>query len=162
LAERLCLHDIDDTVAFCGAIVGRSGIELSHYEREDLVAHLVGEAWIISTKYDESVGVAFSAWATLTLSGAWSTGNGSGSAAPPGSSRTASTNGRGPSSSVSITNEISWTNLSDRGLAILRTVATSASQGYSPREIGHGLGISGPSALRLLDELREELENQRP
>jgi hypothetical protein len=47
LAERLCLHDIDDTVAFCGAIVGRSGIELSHYEREDLVAHLVGEAWII-------------------------------------------------------------------------------------------------------------------
>jgi DNA-binding transcriptional regulator LsrR (DeoR family) len=48
--------------------------------------------------------------------------------------------------------------LSERGKAILRTVAIPISEGWQPREIGKGLGISGPSVSRLLDELRDELE----
>jgi DNA-binding CsgD family transcriptional regulator len=53
---------------------------------------------------------------------------------------------------------IEWDNLSERGQAILRLIAQPLSLGFGPREIGRGLGISGPSVLRLVDELRTELE----
>lgn len=37
-------------------------------------------------------------------------------------------------------------------------MAIPLSEGYSPREIGVRLKISGPSVSSLLDELRDELE----
>ena len=51
-----------------------------------------------------------------------------------------------------------WTALSIRGQAILRTVATSASQGYSTVEIGQRIRDSKRWVLNCLDELREEIE----
>jgi hypothetical protein len=48
--------------------------------------------------------------------------------------------------------------LSERGRAILRLVGIPTSNGFSPREIGREIGISGPSVSGLLDELRDELE----
>jgi DNA-directed RNA polymerase specialized sigma24 family protein len=40
----------------------------------------------------------------------------------------------------------------------LRTVATSASQGWSTREIANGFEISPSSVLHLIDEARDELQ----
>jgi DNA-binding Lrp family transcriptional regulator len=51
-----------------------------------------------------------------------------------------------------------WTTLSVRGQAILRTVATSASQGYSTVEIARGFKTSKRWVSDRLDELREEIE----
>jgi hypothetical protein len=51
-----------------------------------------------------------------------------------------------------------WTMLSVRGTAILQTVATSASQGYSTVEIARGLGTSKRWVFDRLGELRAELE----
>ena len=50
-----------------------------------------------------------------------------------------------------------WSTLSVRGQAILRTVATSASEGFSTVEIARGFGTSKRWVSDCLDELREEL-----
>jgi DNA-binding CsgD family transcriptional regulator len=50
-----------------------------------------------------------------------------------------------------------WTTLSVRGQEILRTAATSASQGYSTVEIARGFGISKRLICGLLDKLQDEL-----
>jgi DNA-directed RNA polymerase specialized sigma24 family protein len=52
LHGTLSLHGINDVEAFVVAIVQRSRLELSHYDREDLVAHLVATAWQLSLGYD--------------------------------------------------------------------------------------------------------------
>jgi len=45
-----------------------------------------------------------------------------------------------------------------RGMAIVRLVATSASQGWKPAEIASALGTTTPWVLSRLAELRNELE----
>jgi hypothetical protein len=87
-----------------------------------------------------------------------STGSGPGSAGGSGSSGPTPTSGLSlPSSHSTAPKEIPWDQLSPRTGAILRTVATSASQGFSAREIGNGFGISSFSVLGLIDEARAEL-----
>jgi DNA-binding CsgD family transcriptional regulator len=51
--------------------------------------------------------------------------------------------------------------LSERGQAILRTVAVPIFLGYSPAEVARGLEISKRSISGMLDELRAELEQPR-
>ena len=53
--------------------------------------------------------------------------------------------------------EIPWEALSPRTAAILRTVVTSSSQGYSTREIARGFSISSCLVYDLMDEARDEL-----
>ena len=79
--------------------------------------------------------------------------------APDGSSKTASTNGPGPSSSHSTTATIviRWAELSERGQALLRTVGVPISVGYSEREIARGLGMPTRWVSEALVELQDEL-----
>lgn len=49
LSGNLSLHDIRDVEAFCAEIIGR--FNLSHHEREDLLAYLVEECWILSRQH---------------------------------------------------------------------------------------------------------------
>ena len=41
LNSRLTLHDLDDAEALCVWVIGRSGLSLSHHDREDLLAYLL-------------------------------------------------------------------------------------------------------------------------
>jgi hypothetical protein len=66
LSSRLELLDIRDVEQFAGRIVERSGLELSHHDREDLLASLVVECWSCATDYDESR-AKFSTFATYRL-----------------------------------------------------------------------------------------------
>jgi hypothetical protein len=88
-----------------------------------------------------------------------STGSANASVGRNGSSAIEPTNGHAQKSSVStIPSEVNWSTLSERGQAILRQVGTRLSEGYTPGEIGHELGISRRLVLGLVDELRTELE----
>jgi DNA-directed RNA polymerase specialized sigma24 family protein len=62
----LALWDIDDTQRFVGAIVSRSGLELSWSDREDLEQTLQIVAWEISLKFKPG-GVTFSTYASTIL-----------------------------------------------------------------------------------------------
>jgi DNA-binding CsgD family transcriptional regulator len=55
-------------------------------------------------------------------------------------------------------NAIDWERLSERGSAILRTIAVLLAAGYSPREVGLELGTSTRWVLTRLEELADELE----
>ena len=48
----LALWDVDDTAAFCAAIVNRSGLPLSWSDREELQQHLFTICWELSLRYD--------------------------------------------------------------------------------------------------------------
>lgn len=63
LTSTLALHDVRDAEAFCASILRRKGIPVD----EDTLAYLVGECWILSTRFDGTQGSRFSAWAKLTL-----------------------------------------------------------------------------------------------
>ncbi|HEX3268506.1 MAG TPA: hypothetical protein VHQ98_11035 [Gaiellaceae bacterium] len=62
------MHDVDDAFGFVCAIVSRSNLELGFPDREDLREYLLGELWILSTRFDGSRGSRFSIWAKATLS----------------------------------------------------------------------------------------------
>jgi hypothetical protein len=62
------------------------------------------------------------------------------------------------SSPSTIPREIDWSRVSPRGMAIVRLVATSASQGWTATEIAQGLATTRPWVLNRLAELRSELE----
>lgn len=66
LASKLSLHDVADTEGLCVRIVQTSRLPLTFHEKEDLCAHLIGEAWVLSTRYEPGAR-SFSAWATNTL-----------------------------------------------------------------------------------------------
>ncbi len=71
-------------------------------------------------------------------------------------------NGSGQNSSAStVPTAIHWEQLSPRAQAIARTVATSASQGWTPREIGRGFGISSYSVSEMMGQLHDELMQQQ-
>jgi hypothetical protein len=57
-----------------------------------------------------------------------------------------------------IPRSIDWSSVSPRGMAIVRLVATSASQGWTNTEIGSGLGMPSSWVVSRLAELRDELE----
>ena len=63
----LALWDIDDAARFCSAIVTRSGLALTHHDREDLEQALLVVAWEISGKFEPGRGVCFSTYAGNTL-----------------------------------------------------------------------------------------------
>jgi hypothetical protein len=69
LHARYSLHDIRDVEALCHEIVNRSDLDLSHHERESLVAYLISECWLLSQRYENGRGStkAFSGWATTNL-----------------------------------------------------------------------------------------------
>jgi len=48
----LALHDVRDVEQFCGRIIGRSRLELSAQDNEDLLAYLIETAWELSLLYD--------------------------------------------------------------------------------------------------------------
>ena len=66
LASTLRLHDVTDTEALCLHVVKTSRLPLTWHEKEDLCAHLIGEAWVLSTRYEPGAR-SFSAYATATL-----------------------------------------------------------------------------------------------
>lgn len=80
---------------------------------------------------------------------------------PAGSLPTRSTNGRDPSSSVSMqttaTIVIRWEELSERGAALMRQVGTRICEGYSETEIAKELQTSTRSISAALVELQDEL-----
>ena len=64
----LTLHDVDDAERFVGAIVGRSGLELSWDAREDLQQFLLTTAWEISLTFEpERSSVTFSTYCGTIL-----------------------------------------------------------------------------------------------
>ena len=64
----LALHDVDDAEAFVGAIVSRTGLELSWDAREDLQQFLLTTAWEISLTFEPGrSGVTFSSYAGTIL-----------------------------------------------------------------------------------------------
>jgi DNA-directed RNA polymerase specialized sigma24 family protein len=66
LSSTLTLHDVRDVESLCARVVERSGVELRSHERDDLMAYLVSECWVLSRRY-EAGGIKFSTWATTTL-----------------------------------------------------------------------------------------------
>jgi DNA-directed RNA polymerase specialized sigma24 family protein len=64
--SRLQLHDIDDAVRFCAAIVAKSNLRLSYHDNEDLRQYLVTELWRLSERYEPG-GISFSTLARTTL-----------------------------------------------------------------------------------------------
>jgi len=52
---------------------------------------------------------------------------------------------------------VSWPTLSERGQAIVRTLVTPISNGYSEREVASELGISRSFVWSLLGEVQREL-----
>lgn len=68
LNGTLTLHDIHDVEAFTTRIVVNAGYRRGHPLQDDLIAHLIGEAWILSDDYDPNRSrIPFSALATATL-----------------------------------------------------------------------------------------------
>jgi DNA-directed RNA polymerase specialized sigma24 family protein len=63
----LALHDVDDVAGFVGAIVSRSGLDLSWSDREDLEQTLQIVAWEISLKFEPGRTVTFSTFAGTIL-----------------------------------------------------------------------------------------------
>jgi hypothetical protein len=64
----LALHDVDDAERFVGAVVNRSGLELSWADREDLQQFLLTTAWEISLAYEpEGSSVTFSSFCGTIL-----------------------------------------------------------------------------------------------
>jgi hypothetical protein len=65
LNGRLSLHDIRDAEAFCQPIAQQAQLT-SHHDREELLAYLITELWILSKRYEPG-GITFSTWAGHTL-----------------------------------------------------------------------------------------------
>jgi hypothetical protein len=89
------------------------------------------------------------------------TGSGSATAGPSGSSPAALMNGPGSSSSASTPTtpaDVNWSQLSQRGAAIVRLIVIPSSEGYSTGEIARKLGTTRRWVCDRLDELRDELE----
>ena len=66
LSGRLTLHDVRDVEALCGRVISRSGIELDHHDREELLAFLVEHAWFISRHFVPN-GIRFTTFATTQM-----------------------------------------------------------------------------------------------
>ena len=68
LTRRYRVKDIEDVEGFCQRIIQQSGLDLTHHDREDLLAFLVATTWELSLDYQEGVyrkGFAFYAGAHL-------------------------------------------------------------------------------------------------
>ena len=160
MTETLWLHDIRDATAFVAAIAVKSPLRLEWHDDADLREYLLGELWILSTRYDATASsISFATWPATRSGSGSSTGRGSASADRDGSFEVTSTNGHGPNSSALTTSSVSifWSGLSPRSTAILRQVGTRLLEGYSEIEIGRELGTSSSSISQLLRELRAEL-----
>lgn len=66
LNGTLSLHDIRDVEAFCTNIAEGPLRQHNPHQQEDLIAYLVEECWILSTRYQPG-GITFSTWARATL-----------------------------------------------------------------------------------------------
>lgn len=160
LNGRYELLGIKDVEAFTARISEKTRSQLSYHDSLDLHAFLISECWELSLRY-EAAGRASPPSLGRSFAGQSSSGSAGGSAGADGSTRTASSNGRGSSSSASmptLPNAIDWERLSERGSAILRTIAVLLAAGYSPREVGLELGTSTRWVLTRLEELADELE----
>lgn len=73
LNGTLALHDVRDVEAFCAAIIQRRQPDLPWVEQDDLLAELIEDCWVLSTRFQPG-GLSFSTWAQTTLvkrAGAW-------------------------------------------------------------------------------------------
>lgn len=66
LNAKWALREIRDVEAFVWAIVGRSKLQSSRDELQDLAAYLIAECWLLGERYEPG-GIKFSTWATTTL-----------------------------------------------------------------------------------------------
>ncbi len=65
LNGTLALHDIQDIEAYCATILNQHG--LNGPDREDNLAHLIEEAWILSERKPQPWTHSFSGWARPLL-----------------------------------------------------------------------------------------------
>lgn len=155
-AEGLSRRALDDSLRSRGA-------HLSREEYEDALSYVISELWRLSLDYDPERTASFATFGYRRGGFSRSTGSGSGSAAPSGSSETAAPMlASVPTFSHSmptVPGEIDWTRLSERGQAILRTIALPISAGFSPGEIASELGTSTSWVSSRMDELRNELKS---
>ena len=151
----LQLHDVRDSEAFVAAIANRSQLELGPDDDEDLRQFLLTELWHLGVRYEPSRNRAFSAYAVAILKRRavdWQRQR---------FGRTVWKFKDRVYERPRVENRLARCRRTGRGSrsgqAILRTVATSASQGFSATEIGRGLGTSKFWVCDRLDELRDEL-----
>jgi DNA-directed RNA polymerase specialized sigma24 family protein len=64
---RLTFHDIEDAEALAAWVVRRSGLDLSHEDRQDAEQTLLLELWKLSLDFDPSCGRRFDAFAVAVL-----------------------------------------------------------------------------------------------
>ena len=68
VAETLSLHDVRDATAFVAAIAVKSPLRLEWHDDADLREYLLGELWILSTRYDATASsISFATLAGNTL-----------------------------------------------------------------------------------------------
>lgn len=71
LAHRLDLGNLIDVEAFCSRIVTRqlasAGGYLEPADREDAIAYLIGEAWILYSRFDAAKGATFWTYSSPVL-----------------------------------------------------------------------------------------------
>jgi hypothetical protein len=68
LSSTFALHDVRDVESFTGRIVERSGLQLSHTDREELHVYLIETCWEISERWQPPAnGKRFSGWALIIL-----------------------------------------------------------------------------------------------
>jgi DNA-binding CsgD family transcriptional regulator len=156
LVGKLSLHDIDCVESFSVAIVKRSRLRLNFHEHEDLVCYRSKPPGSSRSASDREESPSPHSQDGRSGCESW-TGNESTMGERSGNSPGSLTSANSPGLSVSMSNAIDWTTLSPRAQAILRTVATPISQGFSLVEIARELGTSPSWVSSRIQELRVEL-----
>lgn len=71
LAQRLDLGNLIDVEAFCARIVARqlasAGGYLEPADRDDAVTYLIGETWVLWTRFDDGKGATFWTYSSPVL-----------------------------------------------------------------------------------------------
>jgi hypothetical protein len=161
LGAVLSLHDVADVEALAERALREQlrslGARLRPEQREDCLTYLIGAAWELSERYDERRG-RFSTFLYRTLRlrtvdwyrlefgrTVW---------------RHADYVYERERPLFSFPSSPEWTNLSERGEAILRQIEAPILLGFSPADVSATLGISRSCVSALRAELHDEPQRQ--
>jgi hypothetical protein len=177
LSGRLRLHNVDgslcelsvcskghvDLERLCASIIRRKGDDLPPDRHEDCLAYLVAEGGVgpPSTSRQRTQTAEASETGSLTSSAPAPTRTGSAGTRAEPSGNSANYERSRPellSLDVDDPNEIDWSTLSAESQATVRRIVWPLATGYSILEVARSVGISRSSVVRLVDELRDEIE----